>query len=65
VDKINSNVFACVVDSKERLQIIYEKWRELRQNNTDFSVARQYLLSMLPQQKEKTRLDDEPLFADD
>lgn len=65
VDKINSNSFACVTDSVDRLKIIYEKWRELRENNTDFGVARNYLLSMLPQQKEKTGLDSERLFDDD
>lgn len=65
VDKINSNAFACVVDSVDRLVTIYERWRELRAANVDFGVARNYLLSMLPQQKEKTRLEDEPLFDDE
>ena len=65
VDRINSNNFACVTDSVERLKIIYEKWRELRSENVDFGVARNYLLSMLPQQREKTRLDDDRLFDDE
>jgi len=63
VDKINANVFACVVDSVERLELIYFKWNELRAS--DKGMARTYLLSMLPQKSLKTRLKDETLFDDE
>lgn len=62
VTKINSNAFACVVDSVDRLSSIYLRWMELK---SDAGAARNYLLSMLPQVSEKTRLKGERLFDDD
>lgn len=62
VDKINSNSFAAVIDSVERLEIIFKRWSELL---PDRNAARNYLLSMLPQQREKTRLKSEKLFDDE
>lgn len=62
VDRINTNAFACVVDSVDRLKTIYLKFMELR---SDPGAARNYLLSALPQQTEKTRLKNERLFPDD
>lgn len=47
--KINSNAFACVVDSGDRLLIIYSEWKKARTNNQ--AKAREYLLSMLPKKK--------------
>lgn len=58
-DKINANAFACVVDSLERLQIIYAQWLKLRA--VGLGEARTYLLSMLPAEP-KTK--DKPLFED-
>lgn len=46
VDKINANAFACVVDSAERLQAIYERWMYIRQNSKD--QAKTFLISQLP-----------------
>lgn len=63
VDKINTNTFACVVDSVSRLEIIFKRWSELV--SFDKNSARNYLLSMLPQQQEKTRLKSEKLFDDE
>lgn len=60
-DKINTNSFACVVDSKERLEQIYTKWRELRAQGLD---AKAYLISMLPITNPKTANED-ALFGDD
>lgn len=62
VDKINTNAFACVVDSAKRLETIYLKWLEIR--TQDKNAARNYLLAMLPQKSEKTSLDDKCLFDD-
>jgi len=65
IDRINANTFACVVDSKEKLQHIYENWQKLRDNFDDLKPARDYLMDMLPVKKNKTGLDDEPLFPDE
>lgn len=61
VDKINTNTFACVVDSVQRLETIWSRWNELREKGA-LGEARNYLISMLPQVSEKTRLKDEKLF---
>jgi hypothetical protein len=61
VDKINSNCFACVVDSAERLQTIFDRWKSL----SDKGLARAYLLSMLPEKNEKKKLKDDKLFDDE
>ncbi len=61
IDRINTNAFACVVDSVERLEEIYNKWISLR---GDLDAAKAYLLAMLPQASEKTRLKRERLFDD-
>lgn len=45
-NKIQTNCFACVVDSAERLQLIYEVWDSRRKHSTE--LAKEYLLSMLP-----------------
>lgn len=50
--KIMSNCFAVVVDSVERLDTIYKRWREHRDAN-DLDFARMYLLSMIPAAKPK------------
>lgn len=63
VDRINSNAFACVVDSAARLETIYLRWKELRL--VGLAEARQYLISALPQKTEKTRLKEEKLFDDE
>lgn len=49
VDRINSNAFACVVDSSESLRVIYGRWKDLRAQG--MGVAREYLLSALPQKR--------------
>jgi hypothetical protein len=46
IDKIDTNCFACVVDSVERLARIYNEW--LKQRAKGQSCARAYLLSELP-----------------
>jgi len=62
VDKINSNNFSCVVDSAERLTHIYARWKMLRSEG--LGAARDYLLSMIPEEP-KSRLKDEPLFDEE
>lgn len=62
IDRINTNAFSCVVDSVERLEMIYSRWHELR---SDLGAARNYLLSMLPQESEKSRLKKERLFDEE
>ncbi len=62
-DRINTNVFACVVDSARRLEEIYEAWLVIRA--LDKAKAREYLISSLPQISERTRLKSERLFDDD
>lgn len=44
--KIDSNAFACVVDSVEMLSQIYQDWKHYKAS-TDYE-ARQFLLNMLP-----------------
>ena len=63
VDRINTNAFACVVDSAKRLETIYQTWRTLRA--TELGKAREFLLASLPQMAAKTRLKDEKLFDDE
>lgn len=46
VDKINANAFACVVDTSERLQAIYERWMYIRQQSKE--QAKAFLISQLP-----------------
>jgi len=62
VDKVNSNAFACVVDSAERLEIIKTRWEDLRK--LGLGPARDYLLSMLPQKRD-SGLKQERLFDDE
>lgn len=64
VNRINSNNFACVVDSVDRLQLIYQTWRDLRESNSDLNASREYLISMLPKKK-KTGLESDLLFDDE
>lgn len=59
VDKINSNCFACVTDSVQRLEDILTQWMKIK--SQDLGAARAYLISMLPREKSKPE-DDEPLF---
>ncbi len=61
VDRINSNCFACVVDSVARLEFIWTRWMMLKENPDE---ARQFLIASLPQ-TEKSRLKDEKLFDDE
>lgn len=63
VDKINTNSFACVVDSVERLKTIYEKWMEI--SALDKNAARQYLISMLPVVSDRKKVSDSTLFPDE
>lgn len=44
--KVESNAFACVVDSLERFVMIYNDWRDYKARS-DYE-ARQFLLNMLP-----------------
>jgi len=44
--KINSNAFACCVDSKERLEEIYEKWFSLRKKGY-FALCNKILIDYL------------------
>lgn len=46
IEKIESNCFACVVDSLERLQHIWKNYCEVKTKGLD--VARAYLLAELP-----------------
>lgn len=46
-NRINSNAFACVVDSLERLIYIYTEWSKLKNSGKD---AKEFLLNMLPAQ---------------
>lgn len=48
--KINTNVFACVVDSLPYLRDIYGKWAALKQKGDD-KGARDFLLSKIPRAK--------------
>jgi len=64
IDKINANNFACVVDSAERLDLIYKRWADIKKNS-GINMARAYLISMLPVVSEKTRLKDDKLFDDE
>lgn len=63
LEKINSNAFACVVDSADHLREIVVKWKLFRKDGLE--AARNYLLSALPKSSQKTRLKDEKLFDDD
>jgi hypothetical protein len=63
VDKINTNAFACVVDSAERLECIFMRWSALLCE--DKNRARSYLLSMLPSVSDKKKLKDDKLFDDE
>lgn len=63
LDRINTNAFACVVDSANRLEAIYLEWRYLRAGSLE--AARNFLLRALPQVSEKTRLKSEKLFDDE
>jgi hypothetical protein len=60
IQKIKTNCFACVVDSVERLELIYTEWLKIK--SEDREKSREYLISMLPQKSLKTRLKDERLF---
>lgn len=62
IDKINTNVFACVVDSVEKLMHIYARWLEIRTSGAAQGIA--YLMSELPKESEKRKRDDRPLDAD-
>ena len=44
--KVESNAFACVVDSLERFVMIYNDWRDYKARS-DYE-ARQFLLNMIP-----------------
>ena len=46
IKRIHSGSFACVVDSVERLLLIYDKWSEVKAVNPQ--EAKHYLLSQLP-----------------
>jgi hypothetical protein len=59
VDKINSQAFACVTDSADRLETIYNRWNKIRAD--DKGAAKLYLISMLPEDK-KSGLEDDALF---
>lgn len=63
VDKINANNFACVVDSSDRLALIYSRWKMLRLESQN--SARSYLISMLPAKSAVKALDEETLFGVD
>lgn len=66
--KIEAGGFACVVDSPELLESIFEHWMQLRmQENSQlehtFKASKEYLMSQVPK---RTREEyDEPLFGDD
>lgn len=64
IKKINSNSFACVTDSLERLISIFEKWKELRYKLQDLSASREYLLEMLPKKRSNSGLNNDTLFDD-
>lgn len=61
IEKINANNFAVVVDSVERLEMMYGEW--VRRREISLQSAREYLMSMLP--AEKTGLDDGELFPEE
>ena len=46
LQKIDSNAFACVVDSPEKIEQLYEKWVALRE--ISWNVARDLLRKALP-----------------
>jgi hypothetical protein len=60
IDRINTNAFACVVDSASGLEFIYTKWLEIRAIDKD--QAKQFLMAALPQVSEITRLKRDRLF---
>lgn len=62
-EKINSNNFACVVDSVHRLETMYTEWRRLRDLG-DAAGARAYLVSMIPPES-KSGLESEELFPEE
>ena len=47
--RIRLNGFACVVDSVERLEIIFKQWLLFREKSKE--LAQRYLLDMLPRKK--------------
>ena len=49
-NKVDGGVFACVVDSVERLAEIYEAWAPLKASN-DMTRAKEYLRLMLPKKR--------------
>jgi len=57
--EIKHGAFACVVDSVERLETIYNNWIDLRMDGF-FRLAKDYLMNMLPKQ----RVDNGPLFKE-
>ena len=63
LDKINSGVFACVVDSAVLLEIIFDNWMKLKLEGLE--ASKKYLISVLPIMSEKTRLKEEALFDED
>lgn len=60
LSKIESNCFACVVDSVGRLQSIYEKWIDIRRTD-GVGAAKLFLVEQLPK-KRVVSTDDEKLF---
>lgn len=46
LNRIKTNAFAIVVDSRERLESSYIRWRELK--NDSFRLAQDYLLTLVP-----------------
>jgi len=55
-DKIKTNSFACVTDSKNHLQQLYKKW-----SDAPINERRQILLADLPKRPERKQ-DNKPLF---
>lgn len=62
-DKINTNAFACVVDSKDRLEAIYIRWAELKAGG-HIEEARKYLILKLPVLRSTDDFEN-TLFAED
>lgn len=63
LDKIESNAFACVVDSGAMLTEIYNEWKKYRL--IDLGQAKRYLISMLPKVSNAKLKKDDNLFDDD
>ena len=55
-DKIKTNAFACVTDSRSHLQSLHRRWTEC-----DLMKRRELLLADLPKRPEK-KSDNKPLF---